>query len=78
MAANQGIYNSFLAVGLIRALLIRDVKWQWNVDVCFLSFVATAGVVAALTVAVKAGLSQILPAGTALDLLFLSRDKPAA
>ena len=75
MAANQGIYNAFLAAGLIWALVIKDEKWQFNVAVCFLLFVAVAGVVAALTVALKSGLVQIVPASLALMLLAVSRKK---
>jgi putative membrane protein len=73
LAANQGIYNAFLAVGLVWALLIKDPKWQHNIAVCFLSFVAVAGVVAAITVALKSGLVQIIPSTIALSFLFLSK-----
>lgn len=73
MAANQGIYNAFLAIGLTWSLLIKDAKWQMNVATCFLGFVTVAGVVAALTIAVKPGLIQIVPATIALLLLYLSR-----
>jgi putative membrane protein len=31
MAANQGLYNAFLAVGLVWPLFIKDVKWQNNI-----------------------------------------------
>lgn len=73
MAANQGIYNAFLAVGLIWALLIKDPKWQHNIATCFLGFVAVAGIVAAMTVAVRSGLPQFVPAAIALILLQLSK-----
>lgn len=73
LAANQGAYNAFLAIGLVWALLIKDAKWQNNVATCFLAFVAAAGVVAAITVAVKSGLVQFIPASIALALLYLSR-----
>jgi putative membrane protein len=75
MAANQGIYNAFLAVGLVWSLLIREEKWQFNIAACFLIFVAVAGVVAAVTVALKSGLPQLVPASIALTLLILSRKK---
>ena len=75
LAANQGIYNAFLAVGLVWALLIKDEKWQFNIAVCFLGFVAVAGIVAALTVAVKSGLPQFVPASAALVLLIFSKAK---
>lgn len=73
LAANQGIYNAFLAVGLVWSLLIRDATWQSNVAICFLGFVVVAGGVAAATIAVKPGLIQIVPASVALVLLALSR-----
>jgi putative membrane protein len=75
MAANQGIYNAFLAVGLVWSLFIREEKWQFNVAACFLIFVAVAGVMAAMTVALKSGLPQFVPACIALTLLILSRKK---
>lgn len=74
LAANQGVYNAFLAVGLLWALLIKDPKWKVNVALCFLGFVVVAGFVAALTVAVRPGLMQIVPAGLALILLLQSKD----
>lgn len=73
LAANQGIYNAFLAAGLFWALLIRDTKWQTNVATCFLIFVAVAGVVASLTVTVQTGMPQIAPSCIALALLLTSR-----
>jgi putative membrane protein len=75
LAANQGIYNVFLAVGLTWSLLIKDEKWQFNIAVCFLLFVAVAGVVAALTIALKSGLPQFVPASIALILLITSQKK---
>lgn len=73
LAANQGIYNAFLAVGLIWALLIKDPTWQFNIAVCFLGFVAVAGLVAAITIAVSSGMPQLVPAVIALGLLFASK-----
>ncbi len=78
LAANQGIYNAFLAVGLVWSLFIKEEKWQFNIAVCFLVFVAVAGVVAAMTVALKSGLPQFIPASIALVLLIYSRKRNAA
>jgi len=78
LAANQGIYNAFLAAGLVWSLLIKDEKWQFNVAVCFLIFVAIAGVVAAITVAFKSGIPQFVPAIVALTLLVVSKGKTRA
>lgn len=77
MAANQGIYNAFLAVGLAWSLLIKDLKWQVNVATCFLVFVAIAGVFGAVTVTTKTLFIQTLPALVALGLL-LSRKSEAS
>lgn len=75
LAANQGLYNAFLAVGLVWSLLIKDPKWQFNIAVCFLGFVAVAGIGAAVTIAVASGLPQFAPASIALVLLVLSKNK---
>ena len=77
LAANQGVYNAFLAVGLVWSLLIKDKTWQFNVVVCFLGFVAIAGVAAAITVAFKSGLPQFLPAILALTLLLIAKQRSA-
>jgi len=43
MAANQGLYNGFLAAGLIWSLVITDPIWAKNVALFFLICVAVAG-----------------------------------
>jgi len=73
MAANQGIYNAFLAAGLLWSIFIRDPKWQSNVATCFLIFVAVAGIFGAVTVTIKTLIIQTLPALIALVLLLMSR-----
>lgn len=66
LAANQGVYNLFLAVGLIWSLFIGDPKWRFRVAVCFLAFVAVAGIAAAVTVELSSGLPQLVPSTLAL------------
>jgi putative membrane protein len=44
MAANQGLYNAFLAAGLIWSLLISDAAWAQNIALFFLLCVAVAGI----------------------------------
>lgn len=75
MAANQGLYNGFLAVGLVWARVIRDPKWSVNVSACFLIFVAVAGVFGAATVSGRILFVQTLPAVLALGAVFLSRPR---
>lgn len=49
MAANQGLYNGFLAAGLIWSLLICNATWSKNVALFFLGCVLVAGIYGALT-----------------------------
>ena len=71
LAANQGLYNGFLAAGLIWSLLISDPVWQVNVALFFLGCVAVAGVYGALTASRRIFFVQALPALLALAALLL-------
>ncbi len=72
IAANQGIYNAFLAAGLIWALIIGDRAWQRNIATCFLLFVIAAGLMGAATVSTRILFVQSVPALIALALLWAS------
>ncbi|WP_420603720.1 DUF1304 domain-containing protein [Flagellimonas sp.] len=72
LAANQGLYNGFLAAGLIWSLLIQDSQWQMYVALFFLSCVAIAGIYGALTASKKIFMVQALPALLGIVLLLLS------
>lgn len=71
LAANQGLYNGFLAAGLVWPLFISDETWSKNVAVFFLSCVAIAGIYGALSASKKIFFIQALPALVALLLIFL-------
>lgn len=71
MASNQGLYNGFLAAGLIWSLLISDNVWQVNVAVCFLLFVLVAGLYGAATASRSILFVQALPAALGLVAVFL-------
>ena len=71
LAANQGIYNAFLAVGLIWSLFIQDRIWQRRIASCFLGFVIVAGIAAAITISFRAGIFQIVPSGLAMIIIAL-------
>ncbi len=73
MATNQGLYNAFLAAGLVWSLLIKDKRWSDNVAICFLLFVAAAGLFGAYTVSPRIMMVQTVPAALALLLLWLGR-----
>ncbi len=62
MAANQGLYNGFLAAGLLWTYFINDANWSDNIALFFLGCVAVAGIYGALTVTKKIFFIQALPA----------------
>jgi putative membrane protein len=69
LAANQGLYNGFLAGGLFWGLARGDRR----VKVFFLVCVVVAGVFGGLTAKPSIVLTQALPAALALAAYFLSR-----
>ena len=71
LAANQGLYNGFLAAGLIWSLLVEDHHWKVYIAIFFLSCVVIAGVFGAITASRKIFFVQGLPALLALILLHL-------
>ena len=70
MAANQGVYNGFLAAGLTWSLFI-DGLWSQHVALFFLTCVAVAGVVGSLTVERKILYLQTVPSLLAIGFLLL-------
>ncbi len=73
LAANQGLYNGFLAAGLIWSLLIQDAAWSRNIALFFVSCVAAAGIYGGITASKSIVIKQGLPAiATLLAMLFIS------
>ncbi|MDB5269729.1 MAG: putative rane protein [Hymenobacter sp.] len=72
LAANQGLYNGFLAAGLVWSLLITDPAWHRNVGAFFLGCVAVAGIYGAFTAGKRILLVQTVPALLALAALQLA------
>lgn len=68
LAANQGLYNGFLAAGLFWGLYLNSV----NIKVFFLCCVLVAGLYGAATANRRILFIQALPAAIALVLLFLA------
>lgn len=62
MAANQGLYNGFLAAGLIWSLFITDVTWSKNIAIFFLACVLVAGIYGAITASKRIFFVQAVPA----------------
>lgn len=71
LAANQGLYNGFLAAGLIWSFFIEDPIWQVNVALFFLICVVVAGLYGTLTASKKIFFVQVVPASLALLFLML-------
>ncbi|MES9822980.1 MAG: DUF1304 domain-containing protein [Candidatus Thiodiazotropha endolucinida] len=70
LAANQGLYNGFLAAGLLWGVILG--ADGTGVKIFFLSCVLIAGVYGAATASRKILLIQALPAAIGLLLVFLS------
>ena len=71
LAANQGLYNGFLAAGLLWTYFIENEEWSQNIAIFFLSCVLVAGLYGALTVSKKIFYVQGLPALIGLILIFI-------
>ena len=73
LAANQGVYNAFLAAGLVWSLLASPAGFALQLKAFFLGCVVVAGVVGAATVSRRILMLQALPAAVALTLAWLAR-----
>jgi putative membrane protein len=72
LAANQGLYNGFLAAGLIWGLVQAVPGFAFQIKVFFLLCVIVAGVYGAATVSRRILFVQAAPAALALILLWLA------
>jgi putative membrane protein len=70
LAANQGLYNGFLAAGLVWGLMQPNAVFAFQIKVFFLACVVVAGVYGAATVSHRILLVQAAPAALALLLLW--------
>lgn len=73
LAANQGLYNGFLAAGLIWSFFISDPNWSFNVSTFFLSCVIVAGLYGALSASKSIFFKQALPAIITLVISLLNK-----
>ena len=71
LAANQGLYNGFLAAGLIWGLLQPVPAFAWQLKVFFLLCVIAAGLYGAWSVSRKILFVQAAPAALALIAVLL-------
>jgi putative membrane protein len=72
LAANQGLYNGFLAAGLIWGLVQGNPAFAFQIKTFFLLCVIIAGIYGAATVSRRILFVQALPAAVALVLLVLA------
>ncbi len=71
LAANQGLYNGFLAAGLVWGLVQAVPDFAFQIKVFFLLCVIVAGIYGALSVSLRILFVQAAPAALALVLLWL-------
>lgn len=68
LAANQGLYNGFLAAGLLWGLVSTG---GFDALIFFLSFIIIAGIYGGITVRLSILFIQAVPAILAMTLLFI-------
>ena len=73
LAQNQGLYNGFLAAGLLYGVCVPNVQIAMSFKLFFLVCVVIAGLVGALTVAKRIFYIQSLPAIVAFIFVILSK-----
>jgi putative membrane protein len=71
MAANQGLYNGFLAAGLLYSLVTGDADVAFTLKVFFLLCVIVAGIYGGITVKPRIAIVQAVPAVIALVLVII-------
>jgi putative membrane protein len=72
LAANQGLYNGFLAAGLVWGLLYPAAAFALQIKIFFLLCVIVAGIFGAVTVSRRILYVQAAPAALALILILLA------
>jgi putative membrane protein len=72
LAANQGLYNGFLAAGLVWGLVHPNPGFAFQIKVFFLLCVIVAGAYGAATVSRRILYVQAAPAALTLVLLWLA------
>jgi len=72
LAANQGLYNGFLAAGLIWTFFISDSLWKTYISIFFLVCIIIAGIYGGVTTSKKILFIQALPALVALLFVLVS------
>ena len=72
LAANQGLYNGFLAAGLAWSLVHPDPAVAWQIKLFFLGAIVIAGLYGGATASRKIYVIQALPATIALAVVLIA------
>ena len=72
LAMNQGLYNGFLAAGLILSLVVANQETAFTLQVFLLTCVALAGILGGITAKITIMFLQGVPAMIALALMLLT------
>lgn len=72
LAANQGLYNGFLAAGLFYGIFATIPQVAFQFKIFFLLCVVVAGIYGGMTVKPRIAIVQALPAGIALVVTLLA------
>lgn len=72
LAANQGLYNGFLASGLVLSFFVPSPDTAFTLQVFFLACVSLAGLYGAITAKMSILFMQGMPAMIALALLLFT------
>ena len=72
LAKNQGLYNGFLAAGLIWSILVTEAPVSTTLKIFFLSCVTIAGIYGAITVNRRIFFVQSFPAILAMFLTYFA------
>ncbi|MBC7537698.1 MAG: DUF1304 domain-containing protein [Bacteriovorax sp.] len=73
LASNQGLYNGFLAAGLIWSLCATNTEQRFQLKIFFLCCVLVAGIFGAMTASKNILFLQALPALVALIFVFVTK-----
>ena len=72
LAANQGLYNGFLAAGLAWGLLAPNPEFAFQIRVFFLNCVLVAGLYGSVTALRRILVVQVFPAALALGAVLVA------
>ena len=72
LAFNQGIYNGFLAAGLIWSFFLNNLDWSRQVQLFFLGCIFIAGIVGGKTVSKRIFYVQSVPAFVPMVMILLN------